>query len=173
MRSIDVPQANALETVRQIVYAVDLGIRRLEALADFTGYSDRHTGYRLHAARILGFVRLDADEVTLTALGERLLCTDPKTEKERAVFYDAIAGSAVIQILVPDLLSLVPPSPEAITARLFQESKLGHSTAARRAGGLLAWRRYVFGDATPERRTRVSGRTAQAEHQEPKQLSLF
>ena len=26
LRSIDVPQANALETVRQVVYAIDLGV---------------------------------------------------------------------------------------------------------------------------------------------------
>ena len=173
IRSIDVPQANALETVRQVVYAVDLGVRRLEALADFTGYSLRHTGYRLQAARILGLVRLDGEEAHITALGERLLCTDPQTERERAVFYDAIAGSAVIQILVPDLLSLMPPDTESIAERLFMETKLGHSTAARRAGGLLAWRRYVFGDAPAERRVRSQRSAPPAPIEEPKQLSLF
>ena len=94
LRSIDVPQANALETVRQVVYAIDRGICRLEELADFTGFSVRHTGYRVHAARILGLVRLVDDEASITALGERLLCTDPKSTKERSVFYDAIVGSA-------------------------------------------------------------------------------
>jgi hypothetical protein len=173
MRSIDIPQANALETVRQVVHAVDLGVRRLDALADFSGYSIRHTGYRLHAARILGLVRLDGDEASITALGERLLCTDPHTEKERAVFYDAIASSAVIQLLVPDLLSLVPPNTESITERLFQETKLGKVTASRRAGGLLAWRRYVYGDRAPERKIRPSRKPAAINATQGEQLSLF
>ena len=173
MHSIDIPQANALETVRQVVHAVDLGVRRLEALADYTGYSLRHAGYRLHAARILGLVRLDGEEASITALGERLLCVAPKSEKERAVFYDAIAGSAVIQLLVPDLLSLVPPDSEAIAERLFHQTKLGKATSSRRAGGLLAWRRYVYGNVTPERQRRQGRKHQEDEKTQGVQLSLF
>jgi hypothetical protein len=173
MYSIDIPQANALETVRQVVHAIDLGVRRLEALADYTGYSIRHAGYRLHAARILGLVRLDGDEASITALGERLLCVDPHSEKERAVFYDAIIGSAVIQLLVPDLLSLVPPDTESIAERLFHETKLGRATSSRRAGGLLAWRRYVYGDITPERQPRQTRKPEENEKTQGVQLSLF
>lgn len=175
LRSIDVPQANALETVRQVVYAIDLGVRRIDDLADFTGFSTRHAGYRVHAARILGLIRLNDDEATITALGERLLCADPQSEKERAVFYDAIAGSAVIQLLVPDLLSLVPPSSDTITARLFRQTKLRETTAQRRAGGLLAWRRYVYGEAgldRPPSRKRKVKRSA-TEPTQGVQLDLF
>ena len=173
LRSIDVPQANALETVRQVVYAIDRGVCRLEDLADFTGFSVRHTGYRIHAARILGLVRLVDDEASITALGERLLCTDPKSTKERSVFYDAIVGSAVIQLLVPDLLSLVPPNTDTIASRLFDQTKLRESTAQRRAGGLLAWRRYVYGEVAkqtpPGRKRNASGARTDA----PVQLNLF
>ena len=84
MQSLDIPQANALETVRQIVRAIDLGVTRVESLADYTDYSTRHVSYRLHAARILGLVRLHGDEAELTPLGERLLITKLRSEEERA-----------------------------------------------------------------------------------------
>ena len=175
MRSIDIPQANALESVRLIVHSIDLGVRRVETLSDFTGYSVRHAGYRLHAARIIGLVSMDGDEAHITALGERLLCTDPHSEAERAVFYDAIQSSAVIQLLVPELLSLVPPSTEAIADRLFSQSKLGRTTALRRASGLMSWRRYVFGDAPVEPRPRRKSRKPHPMKSETtgEQLNLF
>ncbi len=172
MRSLDIPQANALETVRQVVRAVDLGVTTRDAIADYTGFSVRHAGYRLHAARILGLVRPAGDEVMLTPLGERLVATEPRSQLERSVFYDAIQSSAVIQLLVPDLLSLVPPESEVIADRLFKESKLSHSTSLRRAGGLLSWRRYVF-DGAAEPRRRRTRRSEPVEAQEPVQLSLF
>jgi hypothetical protein len=172
MRSLDIPQANALETVRQVVKAIDLGVKTAEAIADYTGFSFRHAGYRLHAARILGLIRQEGDESALTPLGERLVAAEPRSEIERSVFYDAIQGSAVIQLLVPDLLSLVPPESEVIADRLFQESKLSRTTSLRRAGGLLSWRRYVFGDDAETRRRR-SSRADKVEANEPVQLSLF
>jgi len=175
MRSIDIPQANTLDSVRLVVHSIDLGVRRIETLSDFTGFSLRHTGYRLHAARIIGLVSMDGDDAYVTALGERLLCTDPQSEAERAVFYDAIQGSAVIQLLVPELLSLVPPTTEVIAERLFTQSKLGKATALRRAGGLMSWRRYVFGDApTPHRPRRKSRKPAPMKSESTgEQLSLF
>ena len=118
---------------------------------------------------------MDGDEAHVTALGERLLCTDPHSEAERAVFYDAIQGSAVIQLLVPELLSLVPPSTDTIAERLFAQSKLGRATALRRAGGLMSWRRYVFGDAPPTQRPRRKSRKPEPMKSEStgEQLSLF
>ena len=129
--------------VRLIVHSIDLGVRRVETLSDFTGYSIRHTGYRLHAARIIGLVSMDGDEAHVTALGERLLCTDPHSEAERAVFYDAIQGSAVIQLLVPELLSLVPPSTDTTRRAFFAQSKLGR--AQRHSEGRAV---RCLGDAT-------------------------
>ncbi len=175
MQSLDIPQANGLETVRQTVRAVDLGVSTVERIADYTGFSLRHAGYRWHAARILGLIRVHGDEAEITPLGERLLAADPRSELERSVFYDAIQGSAVIQLIVPDLLSLVPPSPEAIAERLFAESKLSRSTSERRANGLLSWRRYIFGN-TEQTRRRGPGKQPTEDRkpaQAPVQLTLF
>ncbi|MEE2786572.1 MAG: hypothetical protein VX589_04470 [Myxococcota bacterium] len=173
MQSLDIPQANALETVRQIIRAIDLGVTRVESLADYTDYSTRHVSYRLHAARILGFVRLHGDEAELTPLGERLLVTKLRSEQERAVYYDAVQGSAVIQLLVPDLLSLMPPSAEHIAERLFTASKLSRSTSTRRANGLMAWRKYILGHQSAPRPSRSTAPKEKAPVAEPTQLSLF
>ena len=173
MYSLDIPQANALETVRQIVRAVDLGVTRLDGLVEYTDYSVRHVGYRLHAARILGFVRMHGDDAELTPLGERLLATTLRSEQERAVYYDAVQGSAVIQLIVPDLLSLMPPQTEQITERLFHATKLSRSTAARRANGLMAWRRYILGQTTHPRMPRTTTTAPAQKTVEPRQLSLF
>ena len=74
---------------------------------------------------------MDGDEAHVTALGERLLCTDPHSEAERAVFYDAIQVGCH-SILVPELLSLYfrarTPSP-----RLFAQANW-RATALRKGG---------------------------------------
>ena len=61
MMTLDIPQANGLETVRRVVKAIALGATTVDAVADFTTYSTRHTGYRLHAARILGLFHSGVD----------------------------------------------------------------------------------------------------------------
>ncbi|MCA9538153.1 MAG: hypothetical protein KC620_04665 [Myxococcales bacterium] len=172
MQTLDVPQANDLDTVRAVVHAAWRGAGNLDAIADFTGFSRRHTHYRAHAARILGLLRVEEDEVFLTPLGERLVGTDPHTDKERMVLGQAVEQSPVMQVLAPDLLGREPPSIDDLAERLFQECKLSTTTARRRANGLLAWRRRVLGHALkgwPE--------PAPAEPAKPKtkgeQLSLF
>lgn len=166
MRTLDVPQANDLDSVRAVVRAVTLGADDLDAVCDFTTYSRRHAQYRLHAARILGLVRLEGDNVSVTPLGERLVEARPHTDAERALFYKAVQGSAVLSVLAPELLSRAPPTVETLADRLFQEAGLGRNTALRRAGGLLSWRRRILGPSSEGHTERVSPSAA-------RQLSLF
>ncbi len=164
MRSLDVPQANDLDTVRAVVRAVAHGADDTDAVSDFTDFSRRHAQYRLQAARVLGFVRLEGDDATLTPLGERLVESRPHSDVERQVFYEALQGSPVLQVLAPDLLGREPPSAEELADRLFQEAGLGRNTALRRAGGLLTWRGRILG---PSSEGHAEARRP------PEQLSLF
>ena len=178
MITLDIPQANALDTVRRVIKSVSLGAHTLESVADLTTYSSRHTSYRLHAARILGFLNSEGDRVSLTPRGERLLETDPFSPEERAAFCSAIESSAVIQVLAPDLLTLCPPNQEELTNRLFQNSRLSKETAERRAGTLITWRKYVMGQAQPTRRKERSmgakgKKKTMANRPMGEQLSLF
>ena len=148
MITLDIPQANALDTVRRVVKVISLGASSSEAVAALAAYSSRHANYRIHAARILGLVHSEGDSLSIMPKGEQLLETQPYSAQERSVFFSAIESSAVIQVLTPELLTLCPPSREELAERLFKNSKLSRETAQRRANGLLSWRRYVLGEST-------------------------
>ncbi len=145
MRTLDVPQANDLATVRAIVYAVRQGNLRKDEIVDFTGFSARHAGYRLHAARVLGLVDLDGDVATLTTLGERLIDAPLRSAEATQAWHDAISRSPILQRLAPDLLSKRGPSVETLTERIMEATGASSSTASRRASGLLSWRYSVLG----------------------------
>lgn len=147
MQTLDIPQANDLETVRRVVHAVHRGCKTLEAIEDWTQYSRRHVQYRLHAARVLRLVHMEGDEPLLTDLGERLMETGKGTAEERQLFARAIEQCPVVQLVAPDLLARSGPDIEELTERLFKSSRLGAETARRRASGLLAWRRFVLGES--------------------------
>jgi hypothetical protein len=149
MRTLDVPQANDLHTVRAIVHAVFRGALNREALVEFTGFSTRHTGYRMHAARVLEFIQLNGDDAHLTTLGEQLLESRVGSTDERAVFHKAVTRCAVVQVLAPDLLAAYGPTVEALTERISEQAGLKASTARRRASCLLSWRFQALG-LTPE-----------------------
>jgi cobalamin biosynthesis Mg chelatase CobN len=145
MRTLDVPQANDLHTVRAIVNAVRRGATTREALVDFTGFSTRHTGYRLHAARVLGFVEFIGDDARLTALGDRLMAARVSSDAERAVFHDAVSRCPVVRVIAPDLLDAMGPTVEALSDRIADRAGLKASTARRRASCLLSWRFQALG----------------------------
>lgn len=149
MQTLDIPQANDLDTVRRVVHAVWRDAKTLEAIEDWTQYSRRHVQYRLHAARVLGLVHVEGDEARLTTLGERLMEAEKGTAAERQLWARIIEQCPVVQIVAPDLLGRTPPDIEDLTDRLFRQSRLGAETARRRASGLLAWRRHVLGEALP------------------------
>ena len=146
MITLDIPQANALDTVRRVVKVISMGASSSESVAALAEYSSRHANYRVHAARILGLVHSEGDTLSIMPKGEQLLETQPYSAQERSVLFSAIESSAVIQVLTPDLLTLCPPSREELAERLFKNSKLSRETAQRRANGLLSWRRYVLGE---------------------------
>ena len=178
MITLDIPQANALDTVRRIVKVVSIGANSSEGVAALAEYSSRHTNYRIHAARILGFVHSEGDVLSLTPRGEHLLETQPYSADERSAFFRAIESSAVIQVLTPDRLTLCPPSRSELAERLFKNSKLSRETSDRRANGLLSWRKYVLGEtakgpqvSAPQPTTKRAKKRTQSIFGE--QLSLF
>ena len=175
MRSLDVPQANDLNTVRAVLQALQSGCVLEVEVRAHTDFSARHTNYRLHAARVLGLLRFEEDHLALTTLGERLLETPPRSQREREVLFEAVQGSPVLQILAPDLLSRDPPRLEALADRLFEEGRVGRATAERRARGLLTWRRRILGpDPAPTPAEAAVDVEAEPEPAQPTvQLDLF
>ncbi|WP_438025808.1 STAS-like domain-containing protein [Sorangium sp. So ce233] len=142
--SVDVPQADDLANVRRVVEVVTDGPFPVEDIVTETGFSIRHVHYRLNAARVLGLVRLIAGIALITNTGVRLVETTTGSEKERELLREAVASSTVLQRLAPRLLSSRPPDLIDITNRIMRLAKLSPSTAARRAGCLLSWRKQLL-----------------------------
>jgi len=137
--SIAVPQADDLDKVRSVVAAVDRGFTETAAIADRTGFSRRHVEYRLRAARGLGMV----SEGEVTPEGKALLATETQSEEERLAWRSALARCLTLATLAPDLFALRAPTRDELASRIVACTAMAQSTAHRRAGTLLAWRRRL------------------------------
>ena len=140
----DVPQADSLGLVRDIVDALAGGDTTPADIAMTTGFSYRHVHYRLHAARVLGLAKFVRNLATLTERGVELSRAGSGTRQERGVLERAINESTILRQLAPGLLGARPPDHAKLTLRLETKTGLSTSTARRRARSLLAWRRSVL-----------------------------
>lgn len=142
LNSVDVPQADNLARVRELVEAANqVGLSK-KALTGYTGFSERHVRYRFEAARLLGLLDRDAG---VTARGLELIGTTAGSREERALFRRSIARTQVVRTVAPDLLKGAEPDLEKLTRAIGQASQLSDSTAGRRARVLRSWRRQVVG----------------------------
>ncbi len=140
----DVPQTPDLDKVRRVVEAVAKardGAPSAEEISASTRIQSRHVAYALRAARTLGLV---GPHHKITELGRTLVGSAAGSEGERAVLRKAIEESAVIRAIAPDLLAPVGPSSDELASRIGRLAGLAPSTAAHRAGDLLAWRAQLL-----------------------------
>lgn len=141
VRGQDVPQANSLERVREVVGVVGSArVPGLEAVQKATGLSARHASYYLNAAATLGLIKEVAGRWVLGDLGHELLATPKASDAESAVLRRAAELSSVLQAVAPDLLRTPRPSLEKLARRIREGSGLADATSRRRAQTLLAWR---------------------------------
>ncbi len=148
MKGRDIPQADSLDRVREVVRAVADGASDGEAVGRATGLSKRHVSYYLQAARVLGFLTLGTGRFLLTDEGGRLLATTGRSVAEARVLRRAIEKSAVVKSLAPWLLDPSEPSLDKLQKAIRAVSKLAEATARRRARTLLAWRDRVLRPST-------------------------
>lgn len=141
--SIDIPQADNLDAVRQIVQVVAQGCDTFDRIVAKTCFDSRQVEYRSHAARILGFLEVQP-RLVLTAVGKRLVQTRPSSERERQMFEEAVLACRVINMIAPELCDKFPPTKRVIADRIMDCSQLGDTTALRRAGTILAWRERIM-----------------------------
>lgn len=147
--SLDIPQQDDLQKVRSVVAAVHDGtaVRELPAT---TGISRRHVRYTLHAARTLGWLALEPEDVwTMAPPGVALLEHAAGSPAERAAMQQAVSASPALEALAPDLFTRTPPPLEELATRLMDRSSLSASTAQRRAMTILAWREQTVAPEPP------------------------
>lgn len=150
MKATDIPQADSLGRVRELVQAVQFGAADATRLQKVMTLHPRHVGYHLHAARILGWLDRQDETITLTPRGEALLATEVNSDPERAIFRESIEGSESIGAVAPDLLHETPPEQDVLSQRIQDVAGIAPATARRRASTLLRWR----GQALPPERPR-------------------
>jgi hypothetical protein len=142
----DVPQANRLQNVRQLVAAVGDGVHEVAALRELLHVDTRHFAYYRRAAEILGFLDKDADEMLrLTKRGTELLAASELSHEERERFLDAMLAAPALRPFATFLRHGGVP-PEELAGRLQALTGLSPSTALRRAQTLAQWRSYVVPD---------------------------
>lgn len=142
-RTVDVPQADRLGNIRQLVAASRDGIDHAATLLELLQVDHRHFLYYRQAARILGVVEFDArGELCVTSLGQRLLATKEGSPDEREVFAEAIGVARALRpfasFFAGEALDLA-----TLTRRLEVLTGLSRTTAERRAHTLIKWRKYV------------------------------
>ena len=148
-RTLDVPQADRLGNVRQLVAAIRDGIDHAATLLELLDVDHRHFLYYRQAAVLLGVVEFNArGELCVTSFGQRLLASAEGSPDERLVFADAIAQARALRPFA-SFFAGEPLDLPTLTRRLEVLTGLSHSTAERRAHTLIKWRRYVQGP-TPE-----------------------
>jgi hypothetical protein len=140
LKTSDIPQAENLLEIRELVSALTEVGTETEALAEHTGFSDRHVCYRLHAAKVLGLV--DGAR-RITALGSRLLGSPPGSQDERTALCLAVGNCRAVRRVVPDLLESAEFDQNAVAEKLKELAGLSASTAQRRAHILAAWREQL------------------------------
>jgi hypothetical protein len=141
--SVDVPQADDLDKVRIVVTIATRGPMATGDIAAEASFSVRHVEYRLRAALLLGLLKKEKEGFVLTAAGKSLLATKTKSERERVTWLSIVEGTPVMASLAPDLFDLVPPSRDQLAERITRAADISRSTALRRAGAMLSWRRRL------------------------------
>jgi hypothetical protein len=140
LRSVDIPQADSLATIRAVVEAVWAVGANSPEIGLQIGASDRHVRYRTQAARVLGFIDEDS---RVTASGRRLIATRVGSHEERRVLLRAVRTCRVVADISPDLFDAIEVDVHSIARQLEQLGGLSAATAERRARVLRSWRRQL------------------------------
>ena len=140
MRAVDIPQADSLSRIRELVQAVQFGAVDSARLQKVMSLHPRHVGYHLHAARVLNWVVKGDEGVEVTDLGTRLIATAPGSQEERALYRESISNSEYLQAIAPNLLDDAEPEQDLLSLRIQEVADIAPATARRRASTLLRWR---------------------------------
>ena len=141
IRTTDIPQANTLRLVGELVALMDAGIHDDVKLSAQIGIVPREIDYYRHAARILGFVSPESDGFVITDRGQAYLQAKRPTDKF-VLLREAVREAQVFKELL-HLYSGAELSKSATVEFLRSETDLTGSTLGRRANTIMAWLKAV------------------------------
>jgi predicted ATPase len=140
MRAVDIPQADSLSRIRELVQTIHFGAADTARLQMVMSLHPRHVGYHLHAARVLDWIVRAEDTWGVTDLGKELIATAAGSQDERAIYRKAINGSPYLSAVAPNLLDDQEPEQDLLSLRIQEVAGIAPATARRRASTLLRWR---------------------------------
>ena len=144
----DIPQADNLDTVREIVEAVKNGFYTHQEICSVTDYSLRHVQYKISSAIILGFIE-KTEVIKLTQKGKLWLLKDKYSSAESKFLKQTIEKTKVYQLIGQDLFTSKRPDRTILTKRIMDHANLSESTARRRASTLIAWSNKILQSVIP------------------------
>ena len=137
----DVPQANSLHRVCDLLALVDEGIEEKQNLMRQLGLVTRELDYYKHAARILGFAHFEPPEFYLTENGKGYL-RGLRSEEKRVMLASAVREANIFRQLLLQFQEK-ELSKENVTTFLMERTGLNRTTARRRADTMIAWLKYT------------------------------
>jgi hypothetical protein len=137
----DVPQANSLSKVCDLLALVDSGIENESELMKELDLVRREIGYYKHAARILGFSAYGDGQFSISAKGHELL-SSTTPEQVRRRLSGAVRSSELFQDLFSDCGNDQPSKAQVISF-LLRRTQLNKTTASRRAASMLSWLKTI------------------------------
>lgn len=147
LTTADIPQEDNLGKVLLVLRAIAQGLQDTRSIAEQSKVSQRHVGYGINAAFVLGLAAEGDEALVITPAGAKLLAQPAGSAEERALLRAAMEASPVLRELAPDLLAEAEPARAALAQRIHEVSGLSQSTSERRARTLLSWRRQALGGA--------------------------
>jgi hypothetical protein len=143
IETTDVPQANSLRRVCDLLALVDAGIEGKQDLMRQLDLVERELDYYKHAARILGFAHFAPPEFYLTENGKGYL-KGLRSEEKQTILASAVREADIFK----ELLSEFPEkelTKENVGNFLIERTGLNRTTARRRADTMIAWLKYTRG----------------------------
>lgn len=137
----DVPQANSLQRVCDLLALVGEGIDDKQALTRQLGLVARELDYYKHAARILGFAHFVPPDFYLTENGKGYLAGS-RTEEKRTILASAVREADVFRELLATRAEK-SLTKETVATFLTETTGLNRTTARRRADTMIAWLKYT------------------------------
>ncbi|MDA2912906.1 endonuclease NucS [Acidobacteriia bacterium AH_259_A11_L15] len=140
IRTVDIPQANSLSKVGDIVALTDAGMHGNKALSSHLQIDPREVEYYRHAARIVGLLSPEK-KPSVTPIGARYLAAKTPNQK-LAVLSEAVRDSPIFKALLehstdPEL------NKGSIINFLKENTTLTGTTVGRRASTLVAWLKTI------------------------------
>lgn len=140
--TIDVPQANSLRLVGELLTLVYSGVQDKRTLSRRIGIVPREVDYYKHAARILGFAApTGRTKLKLTESGLEYLKSVRPHEK-RALLRQAARNAAIFRRILATTKE-ADLTKETIASFLRENTMLTGSTPRRRAATIIAWLRVT------------------------------